>query len=236
MLQVAPKHEAAKRHYYRTPPELGLPEGFTEDLLGRVESAAAAAIIRFEREKTLDLDERHWLALFLLLQHRRTPPGRRQLTFMDEYVGKLHAELRISNDDAVRSPLAAHGPAPTDEDVERWQAEKLAELERGDLVVESTPEREVALEPVGLSNRRIRFLREMSGQWVESDMSQRRNPTRGEITKLSGCGEYAADAVQIFCNGDLTTDPTDRVLLAYVNERRTEAGEHLTEIIEERSR
>ena len=92
------------------------------------------------------------------------------------------------------------------------------------------------LEPLGLSNRRIRYLREMSGQWVESDMSQRRNPTRSEITKLSGCGEYAADAVQIFCNGDLSTEPTDRVLLAYVNERRTEAGEHLTEIIEERSR
>ena len=173
-MQVAPKQEAAKRHYYRTPPELGLPEGFTEDLLGRVESAAAAAIIRFEREKTLDLDERHWLALFLLLQHRRTPAGRRQLRFMDEYVGKLHAELRISNDDAVRSPLAAHGPAPTDEDVERWQAEKLAELERGDLVVESTPEREVAL----MFSQVERSHRSLWGSSIGASCSYRRMPKR----------------------------------------------------------
>src|SRR4051812_9722153 len=36
VLRVAPKHEAAKRHYYRLPPESGLPPDFAERTIGVV--------------------------------------------------------------------------------------------------------------------------------------------------------------------------------------------------------
>lgn len=145
LLEVAPKHEAAKRHYYRLPPEVEIPGLSAEDVLQRVETLAAAAVIKFERSRTIELDDRHALALFLLLQHRRTPAGRRELRFMDELLAKLEMEMRLSDRKLVRSVLSQGGTEPTAEEVERWQAETLAKLETGELVVESTPDREVAL-------------------------------------------------------------------------------------------
>lgn len=40
LIAVAPKHEAAKRHYYKLPPEAGLPQGFAEDVIAHIESNA----------------------------------------------------------------------------------------------------------------------------------------------------------------------------------------------------
>lgn len=142
---VAPKFEAAKKHYYRAPPELNLPAGYIEDVLARVEDATASVIDRIERGGAVTRDDRDWLALFLLLQHRRTPKGRADLRFMDEFIARQEAELRISDTDAVRRLLAKDGRRPTEEEVEAWQRDRLAELEAGDLVIESTPDREVAL-------------------------------------------------------------------------------------------
>jgi hypothetical protein len=106
---VAPKHEAAKRHYYRLATETALPTTFAEDLIGRIESTAAAAILKFERHGNLDVDDRHWLALFVLLQHRRTPAGRRELRFMDEQIAKLDFELRVSGGAANTRGRRARG-------------------------------------------------------------------------------------------------------------------------------
>jgi hypothetical protein len=145
MRAVAPKFEAAKKHYYAPPPELNLPVGYIEDVLARVEDATASAINKVERGGAVTRDDRDWLALFLLLQHRRTPKGRADLRFMDEFIARQEAELRISNTDAVRRLLAKEGRRPTADEVEAWQRDRLAELEAGELVIESTPDREVAL-------------------------------------------------------------------------------------------
>lgn len=145
ILQVAPKHEAAKRNYYRLATETALPPTFAEDVIGRIESMAAAAILKFERHGNLDLDDRHWLALFILLQHRRTPAGRRELRFMDEQIAKLDFELRVSDPEAVRRALEAEGRSVSEEEVEREQQQALEELRTGELVIESTAEREVPL-------------------------------------------------------------------------------------------
>jgi Protein of unknown function (DUF4238) len=145
VLQVAPKHEAAKRHYYRLATETALPPTFAEDVIGRIESMAAAVILKFERHGNLDLDDRHWLALFILLQHRRTPAGRRELRFMDEQIAKLDFELRVSDTEAVRRALEADGRAVSQDEVERAQQQTLEELRTGELVIESTADREVPL-------------------------------------------------------------------------------------------
>lgn len=142
---VAPKYEAARQNYYSLPPELQLPPGYAEEVLDRIESAAASATLRLESGKGLGLDDRHWLALFLLLQHRRTPVGRAELRYMDEFVARQQAELTLSNREAIRRALTSDGTPPSDEDVTEWQEQRLAELEAGDLIIESTPEREVAL-------------------------------------------------------------------------------------------
>jgi hypothetical protein len=51
----------------------------------------------------------------------------------------------LSDRNLVRSALEKGNAEPTDEEIGRWQRETVAELKRGDIVVESTPEREVAL-------------------------------------------------------------------------------------------
>lgn len=150
VIAVAPKHEAAKRHYYRLPPEAGLPTGFAEDVIAHIENNAAATILKFERHGNLGLDDRHWIALLLSLQHKRTPAGRRELRFMDQIIAKLYAELRFSDREAVRRALSSDGRTPSDEEVEKWQETMLAELESGEVGFESTPDREVALMFMGL--------------------------------------------------------------------------------------
>jgi hypothetical protein len=120
VLQIAPKHEAAKRHYYRVPAELESPMS-PEEILQRVESLAAAAIRAFEQRGSVDLNERQALALFVVLQHRRTPSGRRELRFMDEFVARQEMELRIADRKAARSFLSKEGSEPSEQAVEAWQ-------------------------------------------------------------------------------------------------------------------
>ena len=123
----------------------GYRRDFAERVLGFVESNAASAIQRLERGETLSLDDRHYIALLLALQHRRTPAGRRDLRFMDEMLAKLDAELRIGHTEHVRRVLSSDGRKPTGEEISEWQEQTLRELAEGQLIIESTPDREVAL-------------------------------------------------------------------------------------------
>jgi hypothetical protein len=145
LLQVAPKREAAKRHYYRLGPDIQLPSGFAEDLLARIETGAGASIAKLDHEQKLDLDDRHWLAMFMCLQHRRTPAGRRELRFIDEQIAKLQMELQVGDREAVRRVLSVDGREVSDEELAVWQQKTLEELGRGDIIIESTSDREILL-------------------------------------------------------------------------------------------
>jgi Protein of unknown function (DUF4238) len=150
LLRVAPKYEAARRHYYRLPPDSGLPPSFAEDLIGQIESLAAAAIARFERGELLDRAERLAIAFFLALQHRRTPRGRRELRHVDQVLSNQWAQLRASDGEAVKAAMVADG-VPADElDVERAQSRLLDDLRSGRLILESSPAREIAMMFMGL--------------------------------------------------------------------------------------
>jgi hypothetical protein len=142
---VAPKYEAARRHYYRLIREDGTTDSTPEDVLWAVENAAAR-IIREIGEGASPADEdRAWLALFVVLQHRRTPPAREWLKYHDETVGGMTTEVDLSNEQRFRERAGAEKPELTYEEVEELRVELLADLQEGRIKVESTPSREIAM-------------------------------------------------------------------------------------------
>ena len=92
---VAPKYEAALPHYYRLEHEDGTTDSGPEDLIARIEAATAAALQRIERGELPSDEDRAWLALFVVLQHRRTPVAREWQRFRDELMSTMMAEVTL---------------------------------------------------------------------------------------------------------------------------------------------
>jgi len=151
---AVPKTEAAKRHYYRLSVELDAPDGMPspEELLAMIENGAACGIQRIEGGQQPTAQDREYLAFFVALQVRRTPAGRAQLRFMDELVAKLTSELKLQAPKQVHAMLMAGEPTMTMEEAEAQRLEMLRDLESGQLVVQSTPDREICLMFNGLDS------------------------------------------------------------------------------------
>ena len=64
------------------------------------------------------------------------------------------------------------------------------------------------LKPLGLYNRRAKSLKKMSEGYVKGFKS---------VDELYGIGQYAKDSWEIFQNNNKNVNPTDKVLLAYLN-------------------
>ena len=64
------------------------------------------------------------------------------------------------------------------------------------------------LKPLGLYNRRAKSLKKMSEGYVKGFKS---------VGELYGIGQYAVDSWEIFQNKNKDVNPTDKVLLAYLN-------------------
>jgi len=64
------------------------------------------------------------------------------------------------------------------------------------------------LKPLGLYNRRAKSLKKMSEGYVKGFKS---------VDELYGIGQYAMDSWEIFQNNNKNVNPTDKVLLAYLN-------------------
>lgn len=71
------------------------------------------------------------------------------------------------------------------------------------------------LRPLGFYNRRARTWKRLTEAWLRLD-----NPTRTEISKLPGVGQYALDSWCIFIERDLSVEPTDKVLAEWIREAR----------------
>jgi methyl-CpG-binding domain protein 4 len=80
---------------------------------------------------------------------------------------------------------------------------------------EAGKELEDYIAPCGLSTQRARRLRLLSDDFLRADVL-----TRSVVQSIHGCGQYAADSFSVFCRGDLTVTPSDRVLREYVERRR----------------
>ena len=77
------------------------------------------------------------------------------------------------------------------------------------------PELEEFIQPLGLAEQRGRRLRNMAEDYMKAEVL-----SRSIIQMLRGCGQYAADAFTVFCQGDLTIRPSDTVLHEWVLWRR----------------
>ena len=64
------------------------------------------------------------------------------------------------------------------------------------------------LKPLGLYNRRAKSLKKMSEGYVKGFKS---------VDELYGIGQYAKDSWEIFQNNNRNVNPTDKVLLAYLD-------------------
>lgn len=73
------------------------------------------------------------------------------------------------------------------------------------------------IKPLGLYNRRAQTWRKLTRGWVTLW-----NPTHKEVAKLPGVGQYAVDSWRIFIERDLTVEPQDKVLRAWIEAARRE--------------
>lgn len=67
------------------------------------------------------------------------------------------------------------------------------------------------LRPLGLSEQRTRRLMRMSTEFKELNLL-----SGWHVEQLFACGKYAADSFRVFCQGDISQLPGDRVLREYV--------------------
>jgi len=78
------------------------------------------------------------------------------------------------------------------------------------------------IRPLGFYNRRSSTLLNFSLAWLELE-AKWPNPKLApllQISKLPGIGKYALDSWKIFQLGDLTVEPTDKVLIKYLEQAR----------------
>lgn len=77
-------------------------------------------------------------------------------------------------------------------------------------VVEADPDdiRE-AIRPLGFYNIRTKRIQKFAHEYIEKTFTS--------AHELHGIGKYANDSYEIFIKGNLNVQPTDRILLAYLN-------------------
>jgi len=71
------------------------------------------------------------------------------------------------------------------------------------------------IRPLGFYNRRASTWQKLTRAWLT--LAQ---PNRHTIAKLPGVGQYALDSWCIFIERDLSVEPTDRVLRAWITAAR----------------
>ena len=69
------------------------------------------------------------------------------------------------------------------------------------------------LQPLGFQNKRAQTLIKFSDDWVSKDWT--------DPKELHGIGQYAADSYDIFYNNKLDINPSDGVLVKYLEWKRT---------------
>lgn len=94
---------------------------------------------------------------------------------------------------------------------ERWpNAEAMAK---------AGPGLEETLRPLGLQDQRARRLRRMSDEFTRLEVL-----SGYHVERLYACGMYSAEAFRVFCQGDTSFFPGDRVLREYVEVLRARLG------------
>lgn len=138
------RNEAAVTHYNRLEHLVTKAPMTIEQTLAAIEGLTKPILDAIVEGRAPSLDAMRMLATFVYLQHQRTPRAREWSKFAQDHAGRLSAEVRISDHDAVRDVLRQTNPRITDEEVDRTRAEWLVQLESGELTVTTGWDGEVA--------------------------------------------------------------------------------------------
>ncbi len=146
--RVNPANEVVVGHYYRMVLEDGTVVDEADELLTRIEDMAAGVIRKLvDPGYTVTGDDVFQLLLFIVSLKNRTPQAREALREADERAAELDAEVRLSDREAYHRIMRKEGES--EEETEAGRLKALKDLKSGRVVIESTPEREVALMFVG---------------------------------------------------------------------------------------
>jgi hypothetical protein len=121
-------NEAAVTHYNRLDneePDLA-ERGFSE-----IESLAGPALGKVSSGEPILQSGRIALAIFLQLQHQRTPRMRENMRFVHSQGARIFMQMTLSDREIVRSFLESEGQDVTDEEIDSWQSEMLTLIEDG---------------------------------------------------------------------------------------------------------
>lgn len=152
-LLVPPRSQAVKHQYYRfeldgEPIELdGEPvdPGIVETALQQIDSAAARVIRQLVSGNEIPAEDRLVLAMFCVLQRKRTPTGRSESRFLDELMHTLQQEVRFSNKEEFLAEARARFPDLSADEIEEFRVETLDEIRSGKLGYKAPAAREIAL-------------------------------------------------------------------------------------------
>jgi hypothetical protein len=143
--QVDPADEAVIDHYYTVTLEDGTTANHADDVLGRFESDAAPVIERIVKSATYKITGRDVQALlfYIVTLKNRTPQAREALNENDRRANEMLLEAMLSDRERYHRTMAKDGKSP--EETEAMRLKMLVDLQAGDIVMESTPDREIAL-------------------------------------------------------------------------------------------
>lgn len=138
-------NEAVIGHYNRLKSVPNLAPDAAERDLAMIEGVCKPSLDKAIQRQVLDLDDLHLIAMFSVLQHRRTPRERQWSVELMEHMQRVATEVHISSGTYIREFLESEndGAEVTDDDVDVMRNELLESLREGRIVVQATSDHEV---------------------------------------------------------------------------------------------
>lgn len=142
--RVNTTNEVVIGHYYRIKHEDGTVDDTADEVLDRIEDMAADVVAKLaDPAYSVTGEDVQKLLLFIVTLKQRTPQGREALRETDERTAELWMEATLSDREHYHRVMRKYGGS--DDEIEADRLRALEDLRNGRLVMESTPEREVAL-------------------------------------------------------------------------------------------
>jgi Protein of unknown function (DUF4238) len=140
------------------------PQHVEHDIFGSIEDTAGKLISMLDEGIVLNDDERVSLAVFLCLQHTRTPRMRTTTMFWQEELEPLLAMAGLHDREAVRKALTASGRLASSEEVESFIETTYRELEEKSIIFTPSQDREVWAMFLSIDKLARKVAREMT--WI----------------------------------------------------------------------
>ncbi len=140
-VKTSVNNETVINDYYRLE-QSSLPPTFVEETLSAIEGEAAEPIRRLADGEGLTPLERLNMAMFLHVQRQRTPLGRKWSAYLYGKMAQVEMEMKLQDPKFVRETWGSLDEKMSEEEIERWRLETLADLQSGRLTVEASQDHE----------------------------------------------------------------------------------------------